>query len=171
MSIVISAVTPADVEAIAALARTVWQEAYPAIITQSQIDYMLAQRYNAPRLREELAAPDIWWDQIRVDGVLTGFAATQRTDTASEMKLDKLYVDPARQQLGLGGRLITHVSRHALAQGCHTLLLAVNKRNERAIASYRKNGFAVRESVRVEIGNGFVMDDFIMTKSLVATIN
>ena len=171
MSIVISAVTPADVEAIAALARTVWQEAYPAIITQSQIDYMLAQRYNAPRLREELAAPDIWWDQIRVDGVLAGFAATRRTDMAGEMKLDKLYVDPARQRLGLGGRLIAHVSQRALAQGCHTLLLAVNKQNERAIAAYRKNGFAVRESVRVEIGNGFVMDDFIMTKSLVATIN
>jgi ribosomal protein S18 acetylase RimI-like enzyme len=49
-----------------------------------------------------------------------------------------------------------------------TLILAVNKRNERAIATYRRNGFAVREAVRVEIGDGFVMDDFIMSRSLVA---
>jgi ribosomal protein S18 acetylase RimI-like enzyme len=44
----------------------------------------------------------------------------------------------------------------------------VNKQNAQAIAAYRKNGFEVREAVRVEIGNGFVMDDFIMAKSLAA---
>lgn len=30
--------------------RVVWQDAYPGIITQAQIDYMLEQRYNAGRL-------------------------------------------------------------------------------------------------------------------------
>jgi ribosomal protein S18 acetylase RimI-like enzyme len=42
----------------------------------------------------------------------------------------------------------------------------VNKRNERAINSYRKYGFAVRETVVDDIGGGFVMDDFIMEKKL-----
>ena len=51
------------------------------------------------------------------------------------------------------------------------MILAVNKQNSRAIAAYLKNGFAVREAVRVEIGNGFVMDDFIMAKSLVLDIH
>lgn len=169
-TIAINPVTPADTTAIATLARIVWQEAYPAIITQTQIDYMLEQRYNASRLLEELATPSIWWDQICVDGQLAGFASTLLGGTSGEMKLDKLYVDPAHQRLGLGARLIAHVGERALAQGCHTLILAVNKQNERAIAAYRKNGFTVREAVRVEIGNGFVMDDFIMAKSLVANI-
>jgi ribosomal protein S18 acetylase RimI-like enzyme len=53
-----------------------------------------------------------------------------------------------------------------MAAGCTTLILAVNKRNEKAIAAYRKQGFAVRDSVCVDIGNGFVMDDFIMAKPL-----
>lgn len=167
----ISPVTPADVDAIARLARSVWQEAYPGIISQQQIDYMLEQRYNPARLLEELATPAICWDQIRVDGALAGFASTQPGNAAGETKLDKLYIDPTRQRLGLGGRLIAHVSARALAQGGHTLLLAVNKQNGRAIAAYRKNGFAVRESVRVEIGNGFVMDDFIMAKSLAPTVD
>ena len=167
MAITISAVTPPDVHAIAALARIVWQEVYPAIISQAQIDTMLGQRYNAPRLLEELAAPGIWWDQIHVNGTLAGFASTLLTDTRGEMKLDKLYIDPAQQRLGLGGRLIAQVSGRALAEGCDTLILAVNKQNSRAIAAYLKNGFAVREAVRVESGNGFVMDDFIMAKSLV----
>lgn len=166
MPIAIAPVSADDVGAIAALARVVWQDAYPAIISQAQIDYMLEQRYNAQRLLDELATPGLWWDRATVDGALAGFAATQLTAAPGEMKLDKLYVDPARQRLGLGGALIAHVAARARREGCATLILAVNKQNARAIAAYRKHGFAVRESVRVDIGGGFVMDDFIMERSV-----
>ena len=166
MSIQISPVTAADVEPVAALARKVWQSTYPGIITQAQIDFMLEQRYNPGRLLEELGLPTIWWDKATVDGQLAAFSSCLLTETPSEMKLDKIYVDPARQRLGLGGRLIALVSQRALAQGCDTLILAVNKRNERAIAAYQKYGFAVREAVCVNIGNDFVMDDFIMALPL-----
>lgn len=166
MNIAIGAATEADIGVIAALARVVWQDTYPAIIGQAQIDTMLAQRYNASRLREELAATGVWWDLIRAGGEPAGFASSLLVAAPGEMKLDKLYIDPARQRLGLGGRLIAHVAGRALENGCDTLVLAVNKRNERAIAAYRKHGFAVRDAVRVDIGNGFVMDDFIMAKRL-----
>ena len=167
MIVQISPVISPDVDAIAALARLVWQDAYADIIPQAQIDYMLGQRYNASQLCEELATPEIWWDKATVDGRLAAFASTLPCAVPGERKLDKLYVDPARQRLGLGGRLITHVAERARARGCSTLILAVNKRNERAIAAYTKHGFAVREAVCVDIGNDFVMDDFIMAKSLV----
>ena len=166
MIIQISPVSRADVDAIAALARIVWQDAYPGIISQAQIDYMLEQRYNTLRLLEELGMPNLWWDKATVDGELAAFASTLTSEKPGELKLDKLYVDPLRQRLGLGGRLIAHVSERALAQGCTTLILAVNKRNEPAIAAYTKHGFVVRDAVRVDIGNDFVMDDFIMEKSL-----
>jgi ribosomal protein S18 acetylase RimI-like enzyme len=162
----IRSVTPADVDAIATLARVVWQDAYPEIISQEQIDFMLEQRYNTPRLLEELAMPGVWWDRAAVNGQLAAFASSMLTGTAGEIKLDKLYVDPAQQRLGLGGRLIAQVTTRAQSLGCDTLILAVNKRNERAIAAYRKHGFIVRDSVSINIGNGFVMDDFIMAKSL-----
>jgi RimJ/RimL family protein N-acetyltransferase len=61
---------------------------------------------------------------------------------------------------------MAHIVGRALTLGCHTLILAGNKQNARAIAAYRKNGFEVRDAVRVDIGNGFVMDDFIMAKLL-----
>ena len=166
MSIQISPVTDVDVETITVLARVVWQNAYPGIITQAQIDFMLEQRYNVPRLLEELRMSKIWWDKASVDGEIAAFSSSLLTEAPKEMKLDKIYVDPARQRLGLGGRLIAHVSQRALAQGCDTLILAVNKRNENAIAAYLKYGFVVREAVRIDIGSDFVMDDFIMALSL-----
>lgn len=166
MSFKISPVTDADVEAIAALAHIVWQDTYPGIITQAQIDFMLEQRYDPRHLLGELAIPDVWWDKATLDGELVAFVSSLLTATPGEMKLDRIYVDPTRQRLGLGGRLIAHVAQRALAQGCHTLILAVNKRNERAIAAYRKHGFVVRQAVCVDIGNDFVMDDFIMARLL-----
>jgi len=39
---------PDEIEAVTALARVVWQATYPALISQAQIDAMLADRYAAP---------------------------------------------------------------------------------------------------------------------------
>lgn len=166
MTPLISPLSSNEIETVAKLARTVWQDTYPGIITQAQIDFMLEQRYDPRRLHAELAMPQVWWDKATLDGELVAFASSLLSATAGEMKLDKIYVDPARQRLGLGGRLIAHVAQRSLAQGCSTLILAVNKRNERAIAAYRKHGFVVREAVCVDIGNDFVMDDFIMARIL-----
>ena len=50
--------------------------------------------------------------------------------------------------------------------GARRIILAVNKRNLKAVNAYRRNGFAVVESVVTDFGNGFVMNDFIMAKNL-----
>jgi ribosomal protein S18 acetylase RimI-like enzyme len=49
---------------------------------------------------------------------------------------------------------------------CDTLILQVNKRNTTALDVYRRSGFQVREEIVLDIGNGYVMDDFIMQKKL-----
>lgn len=162
----IQPVRPVDVDAIAALARIIWEAAYAKIITQSQIDYMLAQRYNPERLLRELEMPGYWWDQAFLGEDRVGFASCYLTDVAGELKLDKLYVHPDSQRSGVGGALIEQVLGHGRQAGCDTLILAVNKQNARAIAAYEKRGFSVREAVRVDIGDGFVMDDFIMARTI-----
>ncbi|BFT72400.1 GNAT family N-acetyltransferase [Paenibacillus sp. P36] len=48
----------------------------------------------------------------------------------------------------------------------NSIWLTVNRNNESSIAVYEKKGFrTVREQI-VDIGNGFVMDDFIMEKEI-----
>ena len=44
--------------------------------------------------------------------------------------------------------------------------LNVNRGNVRAIAAYERCGFAIRESGDFPIGNGFVMEDYIMVRDL-----
>ncbi|MGE5386271.1 MAG: N-acetyltransferase family protein [Betaproteobacteria bacterium] len=150
--------------AVAALARTVWQATYRNIISQTQIDQMLAERYATESLQAYLGSDGRWFEVALLDGQLVGFCACERY--GHEYKLDKLYIDPAMQRRGIGGRLVASAAQRGRKLGYLAMILAVNKRNAQAIAAYRKHGFSVRESVCVDIGNGFVMDDFIMEKSL-----
>jgi GNAT superfamily N-acetyltransferase len=82
------------------------------------------------------------------------------------MKLHKLYLLPEMHGHGLGSRLLQHVEREVRAGGARRLILSVNKRNTKAITAYQRNGFVIAESVVTDIGNGFVMDDYVMAKEL-----
>ena len=158
----IAALTAADIDQLCALAGEIWRAHYAAIISPAQIEYMLAQRYNAAVVRDELMRGDLWWDQLLVDERMAGFSSYFLLHDAPAMKLDKLYVHPASQRRGYGRMLIDRAVTIARAYGCEMLTLAVNKRNAPAIAAYQKQGFTIAESVVKDIGGGFVMDDYVM---------
>lgn len=154
-----------DVQSVASLAEVVWRAHYPGIISAAQIDYMLRRMYDLAVLRQELA-DGIRYDRLLLGGALVAFAAYGPSGADGEMKLHKLYVHPARQRQGLGGVLLRHVEAVNRERGFRVLTLTVNKRNAQALAAYRKHGFAIREAVVVDIGGGFVMDDYVMEKKL-----
>jgi len=166
----IESVMEADVEALAALAREIWFAHYPAIIGTAQIEYMLGQRYDAGVVRAELRRDDLWWDKLMVEGAMAGFASYFLSPAAGEMKLDKLYVHPRHQRRGYGGMMIARACAVARARGCDRLALAVNKNNRSAIDAYLKHGFRVAEAVVKDIGNGFVMDDYILVKPVTGDV-
>lgn len=153
-----------DVERLAALAREIWYAHYPAIIGTAQIEYMLGQRYGLDVVREELRREGLWWSKLMVGEEMAGFASYFLAGTAGEMKIDKLYVHPRHQRHGYGGMMIAHIREVARLRGCSRLVLAVNKRNQSAIAAYLKHGFHIAEAVVKDIGDGFVMDDYILVK-------
>jgi len=162
----IEPVEMADVVALAALAREIWSAHYPAIIGTAQIEYMLAQRYDFETVRAELRQSGLWWDKLMIGAEMAGFASYFLTQVAGEMKLDKLYVHSRHQRHGYGGMMVARVCEVARGQGCSRLALAVNKNNRSAIAAYRKHGFSVVAGVVKDIGGGFVMDDYLMEKSV-----
>jgi len=160
----IERLTAADVEPLYALAREIWYAHYPAIITTAQIEYMLEQRYNAGVVQAELRRDDLWWDKLMVSGAMAGFSSYFLTGAPGEMKLDKIYVHPRLQRRGYGGILIGRACEVARARGCNRLTLTVNKNNKSAIDAYLKHGFRIADAVVKDIGQGFVMDDYIMVR-------
>lgn len=154
--------------AIAKLAGIIWRTHYPGIITSEQIDYMLAKMYSVETLREEVRTQGVCYERLLAAGEFAGFAAYGPTEQAEVFKLHKIYLHPDRHGRGLGSLLLQHCEREIRKLGATRLVLTVNKRNAKAIAAYQRNGFSVMDSIVVEIGNGFVMDDFVMAKDWAA---
>ena len=61
---IIRACQAADLATLAKLAQLIWQQHYPAIISQAQIDYMLARRYAVPALQAEIGTAGHWLDGL-----------------------------------------------------------------------------------------------------------
>ena len=148
------------------LAGVIWREHYPGIISTAQIDYMLAGMYSLETLRREIGSEDIRYHCLRSKGELIGFGSQGPTSEPGVMKLHKLYLLPQMHGRGLGSLLLRHCMKEARALGAKRLILTVNKRNEKAIAAYQRNGFRVIESIVTDIGAGFVMDDYVMARNL-----
>lgn len=155
-----------DIAAVRRLADATWRAYYPGIIPLPQIDYMLARGYSDEALAKFVDADGAGLALARVDGELAGFAAWLRADEPATTKLDKLYVLPRVHGRGVGRALIAHVEAAARRDGARTLILCVNKGNAKAIAAYRACGLALRNAQVVDIGGGFVMDDYVMAKAL-----
>jgi diamine N-acetyltransferase len=172
----LEAMTTADFETLARLAETIWRAHYTKIISSAQIDYMLAGRYTPEKLRQYLNADDRWLMLLRINDRAVGYCSYALTENPgamkpgemkpSEMKLEQLYLLPELHGQGLGKLMLSHVEEQTRARGRGTLVLQTNKRNDIAIAFYRKAGFTVREETVFDIGNGFVMDDYVMEKAL-----
>jgi len=162
----IVAATEADLAAVAELAGVVWRRHYPGIITPEQIEYMLALGYSHDALRRFIEIDGAGLDLAYVGERLVGFGAYYPLDADRELKLDKLYVHQDFQGRGAGRRLVASAENAARLRGCAALILNVNKYNSQAIQMYERNGFSVREAVAVDIGGGFVMDDYVMAKTL-----
>ena len=152
-----------DIELIRTLTYQVWPQTYAGLLSQEQIDYMLQLMYSKQSLEKQMR--DGARFLLVYDGKEpVGFASWQEM-SRGVFKLHKLYVLPSQQGKGTGRFIIEHISAAAATLGGHVLELQVN-RNNTAKQFYERNGFTVAREAKIDIGNGFVMDDFIMQKTL-----
>jgi ribosomal protein S18 acetylase RimI-like enzyme len=157
----------ADWPVVRALAERTWRVAYADILSGAQIDYMLAERYTDAALEAAVGSGRMVIELVgRGEGDGVGFVAHGQGRRLEDYQLHQVYVDPKEQGRGWGRWLIEHVEEVARRKGKEWLVLTVNKRNAAALAVYERLGFGRREAVVVDIGGGFVMDDWVMEKRL-----
>ena len=165
-TVVITAATAADIPVVQRLAGTIWRQHYPGILSAEQIEYMLAQGYSRSALERFVVTDHGGLALATMDGQTIGFVAWYRTEASATMKLDKLYVLPKVHGNGVGRALIEEVVANARACGCDEVTLNVNRGNTGAISAYERCGFVISARGDFPIGEGFVMEDFIMVRAL-----
>lgn len=150
-----------DVPLIRTLAFAIWPETYLPIIGQQQIDYMLELMYSEASLLDQMQnnKPFV----LLYDGEQAVGFASYGPLTPQQYKLYKLYLLPSQQGKGAGKFLLHYIVNDSKAKGASVVELQVNKANP-AKGFYEHNGFTIREEMVLDIGNGYVMDDYIMEK-------
>jgi ribosomal protein S18 acetylase RimI-like enzyme len=154
-----------DIESIQELANKTWPDAYGNIISADQISYMLDKMYNRGELLSQLKQGYTFLIAEENDKDL-GFAAFSTIDSHPHIyKLHKLYVLPEAHGKGLGKLLINEVADLIRQAGGKSVELNVNRENN-AVGFYKKIGFKIKETVDLNIGNGFLMNDYVMQMAL-----
>lgn len=157
--------TVKDIPHIQRIARGTWPATYSHLISEGQIEYMLNMMYSTEELTRQIEGAYTFLLAV-ADGEVIGFAGfSPYEEEEGKYKLHKLYVLPTIQKTGAGKGLLEATEDAARASGAHTLLLTVNKNNN-ATSFYNRMGFEVTKSVQVDIGQGYIMDDYIMEKNL-----
>jgi diamine N-acetyltransferase len=147
-----------DLDTIAALAKLIWNQHYPSIIGQKQIDYMLGKLYNRESLLEQIQVKKHRFYIIELDEEMVGFVSVHQEDH-NNWFIPKFYIDQTKAGKGLGEQSFKAL---LALTGAETFRLTVNRQNYKAINFYFKLGFKIEKVADFDIGDGYVMNDFVM---------
>jgi GNAT superfamily N-acetyltransferase len=155
----------ADYQYIYDIAIPVWEATYSSILTQDQMDYMLGLFYSREAIADQITNGGHRFLLAEDEGVYLGFASYQINYQTGITKLHKLYVLPQSHGKGIGKALVNLIEAAATENSNDQLLLNVNRFNP-AINFYLRAGFENRGEDDVDIGNGYLMEDYLMVKKL-----
>ena len=152
-----------DIPLIQQLTHAVWPQTYKDILTQEQVDYMLQIMYSTEALTKQMNEGH-QFIFVQEHNKFIAFAS-YAFYKPSVYKLHKIYALPDQQGKGIGKFIINYISAEIKPLGATALQLNVNRYNK-AKGFYEKLGFNVIGEEDIDIGKGYLMNDYIMELSL-----
>lgn len=149
----------ADEMLIEKLAKEIWTEHYISILSKEQIDYMLEKYQSAKAVREQIKNGYSYF-VMYLNGVISGY--TGIVFEKDKMFLSKLYVKKQARKKHIAKNTLDYLKKLCREKGYNKIYLTVNKNNSDSVKAYKNMGFYELDSTVTDIGNGFVMDDYIM---------
>jgi GNAT superfamily N-acetyltransferase len=161
--------TAQQFDAVAGLAHEIWYEYYVPLIGRAQVDYMVAKFQSsgamAGQMREGYEYFLIQRGTGERPGPGIGYCAVQPQPENGSLFLSKLYLLRDARGGGTGRVCMEFIEQLACRRGLNLLWLTVNKGNP-AVRAYERLGFRIAADLVMDIGGGFVMDDYRMEKQL-----
>ena len=157
-----------DIKTIETIARNTWGETYGNIISQEQIEYMLDMMYNESSIINQIENLNHHFLLIKDDtsNDFLGFVSYEPNyKNENKTKIHKLYVLPNCQGAGLGKELINETIERARINNNMSILLNMNRSNK-SLGFYEQMGFNIVGEEDINIGNGYLMEDYIFEKKI-----
>ena len=149
-----------DIKELASLACAIWHEYWTCILSSEQIDYMVENFQSEKAMKNQVENENYTYYFITANNKNIGYFGI--SDKNEYLFLSKLYIKKEYRHKGIGQIAFEKIKEIANGQ---RIILTVNKHNTNTINAYKKWGFKTIDSVVTDIGNSFVMDDYIMEYS------
>lgn len=152
--------TEEDLRQLAALAKEIWEQHFTPIIGEAQVAYMLEQFQSYSALKRAVVEEGYrYWFLCR-DGQIVGYTGVHPENGA--LFLSKLYLRQSERGKGLARQAFSFLCEFARQEGCGKIWLTCNRNNLNSYQIYLHLGFSVVREQDAQIGNGFVMNDYVM---------
>ena len=155
-----------DFPILANIAKEIWHYAFDSLIGESQTNYMVGNFQSESAFLRQTSSEFYTYYFIVYNGERVGYTAIANKPNENRLFLSKLYLLPKVHKKGLAVKTLEFIQDVAKKCGKIAVYLTVNKGNFRAISVYEKFGFKRIDSVVTDIGNGFVMDDYVYELSV-----
>jgi diamine N-acetyltransferase len=157
--------TSEEIAEVARLAAEIWHEYYVSIITIDQIDYMVGKYQTIQAITDQIHIQGYEYYLFHRDDLFTiGYMSVRQEE--EKLFLSKLYIGKEHRGQGYASQSFAFLDKLCKNRNLSHIWLTVNRHNESSISVYEEKGFrTVREQI-ADIGNGFVMDDFVMEKEI-----
>ncbi|HWW55743.1 MAG TPA: N-acetyltransferase [Sphingopyxis sp.] len=159
-----------DAPALALIGAATFLETFAGILDGDAVVGHCAAQHNATAYCAYLAdGARAWIAEAQPGGAPIGFALVGKPDLAvaleGDIELKRIYSLSRFHGSGLGPALMKQALE--AASGHRRLLLGVYAQNDRALAFYRKQGFADLGTRQFDVG-GKLYDDLVLARSLAA---
>lgn len=155
-------ITNEQIKVLADTANIVWHEAFTNIITLSQIEYMIEKFQSFNALCEAINKNNYKYYLIKSDNIVMGYTGLHEEN--GKLFLSKLYILKEYRGKQVASKAFDFIEKFAKERNLKAVWLTVNRNNSHAIEVYKHKGFIITRTQVADIGNGFVMDDYIFEK-------
>ena len=153
--------TDKDIMDVATLANEIWHQHFVPIIGLDQVEYMVEKFQSYPAISNQIKNDGYEYFKIHINNTFAGYTGVHAENDS--LFLSKLYIKQACR----GNRLASHALNYLIGickeRSLQRIWLTCNKYNANTLAVYDHLGFKVTDEQVADIGNGFVMDDYILT--------
>lgn len=145
-----------------------WEVTYSDILSQEQFDYMIEMMYSHTALNKQMTEQKHHFLLIQEESTsdYCGFVSYELNyKNQAKTKIHKLYLLPECKGKGMGRLLIDRVI--SLARSADNSHLSLNmNRDNKSLGFYRQMGFEIVGEEDINIGNGYLMEDYIFEKKI-----
>ena len=153
----------ADIKTIETLAKEIWTQHYTPIIGTEQVVFMLKNIQSEQAIISDIDSGQVY-DIVYYSDIPCAYSAYKLDNNT--IFLSKFYVKQNHRGKGIAREMLKRIEAYAHKHKSVRVWLKCNKYNTDSISAYKKLGFSVAEACITDIGDGFIMDDYVLEKVL-----